>query len=150
MATLLRNRRARFDFDILDEFEGGLVLAGHEVKSLRTGRGKLEGSYVLIRGGEAYLVGASITPYQVANTPKEYDPERPRKLLLSKKELGKLERATEQERQTAVPLAIYEKGRTIKLGFATARGKKKTDKRESIKRRDVGREIERETKFKMR
>lgn len=150
MATLINNRRARFDFEILDELEAGLVLAGHEVKAIRAGKGKLEGSYVVVRGGEAYLVGSSIAPYQPVNTPKEYDSARPRKLLLSKKELGKLERATEQERQTAVPLSIYEKGRTLKLGLGIAKGKKKADKRENIKRRDVGREIERETKFKMR
>ena len=150
MSTLVHNRRARFDFEILDELEAGLVLAGHEVKAIRKGKAKLESSYVVVRGGEAYLVGASIAPYQPVNTPREYDRERPRKLLLSRKELDKLERATEQERQTAVPLSLYEKGRTLKLCLALARGKKKADKRESIKARDVGRDIERETKFKMR
>ena len=146
MTTFLTNRRARFDFEILDTFEAGIVLSGHEVKSIRSGRAKLEGSYVIIRGGEAYWVGASIAPYQAANTPKNYDPERARTLLLSRKEIDLLERKTEQERLTAVVLSLYSKGRKIKAQVALARGKKKADKRESIKARDVKRDIDRTLK----
>ena len=86
MADYIKNRKAFFDFEHLDTFEAGAVLHGYEVKSVRTGKGKLEGSYVMITHGEAFLLGASISPFQVANTPKNYNPEQPRKLLLSKKQ----------------------------------------------------------------
>jgi SsrA-binding protein len=146
MTTFIRNRKARFDFEILEEFEAGIVLSGAEVKSIRSGKGKLDGAYVIVRGGEAFLVGASVSPYQVANTPKDYDPERPRKLLFSKKELARLENQTETAGLTAVALSFYNKGGKIKLSVAIARGKKKHDKRESIKERDTKRDIERTLK----
>lgn len=143
MTTYIQNRKARFDFEILETFEAGLVLFGHEVKAIRAGKGKLEGAHVIIRGGEAYLVGASVSPFQPLNTPKSYDPERPRKLLFSKKELAHLERQTETARLTAVPLKWYNAGRNIKLSVALARGKKKADKRETLKARDNKRDIDR-------
>jgi SsrA-binding protein len=146
MSTYIQNRKARFDFEILETFEAGLVLFGHEVKAIRASKGRLEGAYVIVRGGEAYLVGATITPFQPANTPKNYDSERPRKLLLSKKELAHLERQTETARLTAVPLKLYNAGRNIKLELALARGKKKYDKRETLKARDSKRDIERTLK----
>jgi SsrA-binding protein len=146
MSTFITNRKARFDFDILDTIEAGVVLHGFEVKSLRNGRGKIEGAFVQIRGNEAYLVGASIPAYQPANTPKGYEPERIRKLLLNRKELEKIQQQTEKERLTAVPLALYSAGRNIKLEVAIARGKRKHDKRESIKERDTKRDIERTLK----
>lgn len=146
MSTFITNRKARFDFDILDTIEAGVALHGFEVKSIRNGRGKIEGAFVQIRGNEAYLVGASIPAYQPANTPKGYEPERIRKLLLNRKELGKIQQQTEKERLTAVPLALYSAGRNIKLEVAIARGKRKHDKRESIKERDTKRDIERTLK----
>lgn len=146
MTTFADNRKARHDFEILDTLEAGLVLHGHEVKSIRAGRVKLTGGYVLVRGGEAFLVGITIPPYQVANTPTSYDPERPRKLLLSHKELTRLERETETERLTAIPIKLYNKGQKIKLAVAIARGKKKHDKRETIKARDTKRELARTLK----
>jgi SsrA-binding protein len=146
MSNFIQNRKARFNFEILETFEAGLVLEGHEVKSIRAGKGKLEGAYVIIRGGEAFLVGASITPFQVANTPKSYDNERARKLLLSKKQLALFEQQTEKARLTAVPLRLYSNGQKIKLEIALARGKKQQDKRESIKARDTKRDIERTLK----
>ena len=146
MSTFIKNRRAHFDFELIDTLEGGLVLAGHEVKAIRHGKGKLDGAFVHVRGGEAYLVGASIAPYQVANTPNSYDPERARKLLLSRKEIDRLEQQTEKERLTAIPLRLYNHGRNIKVEIAIARGKKKHDKRETIKARDTTREIERTLK----
>ena len=146
MSNLAGNKRARFDFDILDSFEGGLVLLGTEVKSIRAGRAKLEGSYVVVRGGEAFLVGASIPAFQPINTAKSYDPERSRKVLLSQKELKLIHRETEQSHLTAVPLSLYNKGGKIKLELALARGKKQADKRESLKARDVKREIDRTLK----
>jgi len=143
MSAFITNKKARFDFDILQTLEAGLVLFGYEVKAIRAGRGKLEGGHVLVRGKEAFLVGASISHYQEANTPKNYEPERPRKLLLSKKELALLENQGEQAGLTIVPIKLYNVGQKIKLEIGIARGKKKQDKRESIKNRDTKREIDR-------
>lgn len=146
MTTYISNRRARFDFEFKETFEAGLVLFGHEAKAIRAGKAKLDGGHVIVRGGEAYVVGISITPYQPANTPKGYDPERPRKLLLGKKELAVLERETEAAGLTAIPIRLYNNGRKIKLEIVLARGKKKEDKRESIKQRDTKRDIDRTLK----
>jgi SsrA-binding protein len=143
MATYISNKKAHFNFEILETVEAGLVLSGAEVKAIRAGKGKLDGGHVVVRGGEAFLVGISISPYQEKNTPKSYDPERPRKLLLSKKELAHLGQESEQAGLTLVPLKLYNNGRNIKLEVALARGKKKTDKRETLKERDTKREIDR-------
>lgn len=140
------HKKARFDFDILDTFSAGVSLIGAEVKSLRTGQGKLEGGHVVIRGGEAFLVGVSIPPYQQANAPKDYDPERARKLLLTEKEIEELHRKSEKQGLTIVPLKWYNSGRNVKLEIAIARGKKKYDKREAIKARDTKRDVERTLK----
>lgn len=146
MSDLIRHKRVYFDFEILDTFEAGLVLFGHEVKALRSGKAKLEGAHVVVRGGEAFLVGASIAPYQPANTPKDYDPERARKLLLSQKELRELDTKTEEKGLTAIPIRCYSKNGKVKLEIGVARGKKKVDKRETIKARDVKRDIDRTLK----
>jgi SsrA-binding protein len=146
MTTYVQNKKARFNFELLEEFEAGVVLSGHEVKAIRAGKAKLDGAYVIIRGGEAFLVGSSISPFQVANTPKGYDPERARKLLFSQKELGKLERESENAGLTIVPIKWYNKNRHIKLAVAIGRGKKKADKRETLKSRDAKREIDRTLK----
>jgi SsrA-binding protein len=140
------NKRAHFDFEILETLEAGLVLLGTEVKSVRTGRAKLDGGYIVVRGGEAYLVGVSIPAWQPANANKSYDPERPRKLLLKEKELTKVTQSTDKQGLTAVALSLYNSGRNIKLSFGIAKGKKKADKRETLKARDVKREIERTLK----
>ncbi len=140
------NKRAHFDFDILDTLEAGLVLLGTEVKSIRNGRAKLDGGYVVVRGGEAYLVNITIPAWQPINTNKNYDPERPRKLLLREKELQKVTHLTDKQGLTAVALSLYNNNRKIKLSFGIAKGKKKADKRESIKARDVKRDIERTLK----
>ena len=142
----IKNPKAHFDFEIIETFEAGLVLSGHEVKAIRNGMGKLIGAHVVVRGGEAFLVGANINPFQVANTPKSYDSERSRKLLLSKKELAEIEQAVEKNRLTAIPLSLYKKGSKIKLEIAIARGKKKADTRQTIKERDTKRDIERTLK----
>jgi SsrA-binding protein len=146
MSSYARNKKAHFDFEILETYEAGLVLLGTEVKSIRLGRARLDGGHIIIRGGEAYLVNTSISAFQSINTAKSYDPERVRKLLLSKKELSKMERSIDADRLTAIPLSLYSKGSKIKLEFALARGKKKTDKRESLKERDNKREIDRTLK----
>ncbi len=140
--TLIDNKRGRFDYQILKEFEAGIELLGQEVKSLRNKRGNLTGARVVVRGGEAFLSGATIEAYQPENTPESYDPERVRKLLLSKKELLELS----QSDLTLIPLSLYNKGRVLKLSFGIAKGKKKKDKREIIKERDTKRSIERDLK----
>ncbi|MBL4644710.1 MAG: SsrA-binding protein SmpB [Candidatus Pacebacteria bacterium] len=146
--ALIQNKRIRFDFELLKEFEAGIELLGIEVKSIRAKRGSLTGARVLVRGGEAYLVGATIQPYQAENTPDSYDPERVRRLLLSKKELLELASADVAKGLTIVPISLYNKGRVLKLSFALARGKKQKDKREKIKKRQTKISIEREMKRK--
>ncbi len=148
--ALIQNKKATFDFEILKKFEAGIVLHGFEVKSLRAGRASLAGARVLVRGGEAFLVGATIQPYQPGNTPQQYDPERPRKLLLTQKELAELSGADTQKGLTFIPLSWYNSKRKIKLEFALARGKKSHDKRESIKERESKRTIGRTLKMKNR
>ena len=144
--ALIEHPKARFDYEILETFEAGLELFGHEVKTLRKHQGSLLGAYVVVRGGEAYLVGASIPPYQQNNVPKEYDPARPRRLLLSKKELGALSNTESTKGLTLVPISVYNKGRVLKLSLGIARGKKKFDKRETIKKRETDREVRRTLK----
>lgn len=146
MTDYIKNKKARFNFEILETFEAGLILSGIEAKSIRNNKANLEGSHVVIRGGEAFLVGATISEYQPANTPKNYDKERTRKLLLSKKELAHIERQTEKAGLTAIPLRLYNSGRNIKLEVAIVRGKKKFDKRQTLKERDSKRDINRTLK----
>ena len=148
MKTYISHKRAKFDFEILETFEAGISLLGTEVKSVRSGQGKLEGGHVIVRGGEAFLVGASIPAFQKKNISPDYDPERPRKLLLTQKEIATIEQKSEKQGLTVVPIKCYNKGRNIKLEIGIARGKKKTDKRQSIKEKDTKRDIERELKMK--
>jgi SsrA-binding protein len=143
MTLLITNKRARFDFEVLEEFDAGVELLGMEVKSVRQKKGKLEGGRVVVRGGEAFLMGVSIPPYQPSNTPKSYDPERPRRLLLTKKEIATLAGAESKKGLTIVPLSCYAKKRLLKLRFAIVRGKKKHDKRESVRRREDERTMQR-------
>lgn len=144
--ALIEHKKARLNYDILEEFEAGLELLGSEVKSLRLGQGKLEGAHVIVRGGEAYVVGMHIPPYQPKNTSADYDPDRSRRLLLNKKELAELSAYESQKGLTIVPLRVYNKGKNLKLAVAAARGRKKYDKRAVLKERDTKREIERTLK----
>lgn len=146
MNDLVRNKKAGFNFELLERYEAGVELLGTEVKSLRSGQGKLEGAHVVVRGGEAYLVGASIPPFQKANAPKDYEPERVRRLLLKNKEIIELFTESEKKGLTIVPIRWYNKRRVLKLEIAVARGKKKHDKRDNIKERDTKREINRTLK----
>lgn len=147
--SLIRNKKATLNFEIIDKFEAGVELFGFEVKSIRNKRGSLDGSYVKIRGGEAFLVNAHIPSFQPTNSPESFDPYRTRKLLLNKKELHELTEKEKERGLTLVPLSMYNKGRLIKLEFAVARGKKKYDKRQDIKRRDTERDIKREFKARL-
>ena len=144
--AVVENKRVGFDYTILEELEAGLELLGYEVKSLRKGLGSLKGARVVARGGEAYLVGATIPAWQVANAPKSYDPERTRRLLLNQKEIAHIASAEGQKGLTIVPLKVYNKGRKLKLLIAIARGKKKEDKRHSIRAREEKRRIQRTLK----
>lgn len=144
--ALIEHKKARLDYEILEEFEAGLELLGGEVKALRQGNGKLEGAHVIIRAGEAYLVGAHVPPYQPANTAESYDPNRTRKLLLTKKEITELSQYEGQKGLTIVPLRVYNKGRNLKVLLGVARGRKKYDKRAVLKERDTKREIDRSLK----
>lgn len=144
--SLIEHKKARLNYEVLEEFEAGLELLGGEVKSLRAGQGKLEGAHIIVRGGEAYLVGAHIPPYQPGNTKDDYDANRNRKLLLTKKELASLLTYESQKGLTIVPIKVYNKGRVLKLLVAAARGRKAHDKRAVLKKRDTDREIDRTLK----
>ena len=146
MANYSENRKARFDYEILEKYEAGIELLGTEVKSVRGGQMSLEGAFVIVRGGEAFLINSNIPPYQVKNAPKDYDPLRNRKILLTKKEISDLAGSEKNKSLTIVPISVYNKGRKIKLEIALVKGKKKFDKRETIKKRDTDREIRREYK----
>ncbi len=148
MKVLVDNRKARYEYQILEKFEAGMVLNGQEVKSIRNSNISLKGSYVVIRGNEAYLLGANIPPYQPKNASPDYDPERTRKLLLNKKEIDYLEGKSKIKGLTLIPLKVYTKYAKIKLEFGIAKGKRKADKRETIKKRDVERDIKRELNLK--
>ncbi|MCX6716164.1 MAG: SsrA-binding protein SmpB [Candidatus Taylorbacteria bacterium] len=146
MATLVDYKKARFNYEILETFEAGIELLGYEVKSLKKGHGSLEGSHVVVRGGEAFAVNVLVPPYQEKNTPKEYDPRRNRKLLLNKKELQKLASMEEGKGLTVVPISIYNKGPLVKVSVAVVRGKKRFDKRATTMKREGDREAERAMK----
>ena len=148
MPTLIRNKKATFNYEILEKFDAGIELFGFEVKSIKDKQGSLEGSHVSVRGGEVFLLNTNIPPYQAANTPDSYNPERNRRLFLTKKEIKKLMEFEAKKGLTVVPLSMYTKGNKIKVGIAVVRGKKKFDKRESIKKRDTKRDTEREVKFR--
>ena len=146
MESYIESRKVRFNYELLENFTAGIELFGFEVKSVRAGHGSLEGAHILIRGKEAFIVGLKIDPYQQNNTPPGYDRERTRKLLITKKEILQLEESDTKKELTIVPLSLYNKGGKIKLAFAIARGKKKFDKRETIKKRDSDRDIGRTLK----
>ncbi|MDP3784626.1 MAG: SsrA-binding protein SmpB [bacterium] len=146
MPGLLENKKAYFDYEILEKYEAGLELRGYEVKSLKLKRGNIQGARAIIRGGEAYIVGMDIPPYQPKNTPKDYEPQRTRKLLLHKKEISRMAGKAEERGLTIVPTKVYTSGGRIKVEIAVVRAKKKYDKRERIKEREENRTIERTLK----
>ena len=144
--SLVTNRKVHFNYEITETIASGIELFGFEVKSLRKGQGSLDGAYVTVRGGEAFLIGVNIPEYQEGNTPKNYDPLRNRKLLLNKAEIARLGEVESQKGLTIVPISVYNKGRKIKIQIAVVRGKKKFDKRETMKKRETDREINRSLK----
>ncbi len=140
MSDLVFNKKATFNYEITDTVEAGIELFGFEVKSLRLGQGSLDGSYVTIRGGEAFVVGMQVSPFQPKNIPADYNPKRDRRLLLTKEEINSLAGA----KLTIVPISVYNSGRKIKVKVGLAQSKKKFDKRETIKKRETDREVRRE------
>lgn len=139
----ISNKKAFFDYQISETFEAGVELLGHEVKAVRTGKANLVGSVVKIYGGQAWLVGATIGPYQAKNTPADFDPIRARRLLVKKSELAALIGKTAAKNLTLVPLRLYNKHELIKLEIGLGVHKNKSDKRESIKKKDIERETHR-------
>jgi len=140
------NPKAHFDYQILETMEAGIVLRGQEVKAIKTGKASIKGAYVKMIGRELYLIGGLVSPYQANNASPDYDPQRNRKLLIKKKDLAYIEAKSKESGITLVPVKIYDKKGLIKLEIGLARGKKKYDKRETIKKRDIERETRRKLK----
>lgn len=134
--TIVQNKRARFDFQLLETFEAGVALAGWEVKALRAGKGRITEAYVILKDAEAWLLGSHIHPLPDASTHIDPDPTRTRKLLLHERELAQLIGATEQRGYTLIPTALYWKRGRAKLEIALAKGKAKYDKRQDKKDQD--------------
>lgn len=140
---LAYNKRAVFDYTILEKLEAGLQLLGTEVKSIRAGHMSLRGAFVTIHNEEAYLTNATIPPWQVKNAPGDYDPIRPRKLLIKKSELKRLIGAKQAQGLTIIPIHVYSNHGKLKLEIALARGKRRFEKKEQKKERDIQRDVDR-------
>ena len=141
----IQNKKAKFDYEILDTYEAGIVLTGTEIKSIRDGKAQLKDSYAVIRNGEVFLLNMHISHYEQGNI-FNHDETRTRKLLLHKKEILKLRDRVEIEGLTLVPIKLYFKGNKAKILIGIARGKKTYDKRESIKKRDIDRDLKKQFK----
>lgn len=137
------NRQARFDYEILKSFDAGIVLTGQEVKSIKSGRITIAGAIVGFTAGRPVLLNADIPPYQPKNLIGEYNSKRPRQLLLEKREIVELFDRSQERGLTVIPISVYNKGDLVKVEIALARRRKKSDKREAIKKREVKREIKR-------
>lgn len=146
--SLAKNTEGLFNYEIIDKFNAGIVLTGPEVKSMKNSRVSLKGSYIRIdHNEEAWLIGCHIAPYEPAkNVQAGYDPQKPRKLLLRKKEISSLIGKTSQKGLTIIPTSVYTNKGLIKVEIALVRGKTKIDKRESIKKREIDRQIKRTLK----
>lgn len=140
MKTVAQNRRARYDYEILETVEAGILLTGPEVKSCRRGHINLAGAYVSFLGGKALLKGAGISKYAFSGPDIAHEEHRDRPLLLKKNEAGKLQRATEEKGMSLIPLEIRA-GKYVKILLGLGKGRKKTDKRQAIKERETGRRI---------
>jgi SsrA-binding protein len=143
MKTLATNKKAYFDYEILEKLEAGIVLSGMEIKAVKTGKANLAGSFAIVRNNEAYLLNLSIAPYQPKNINFAYIPDRTRKLLLHKKQITYLLSKKKQKNLTLIPLRMYNKNGLVKIELGLAKGKKKFDKRESLKKKEIKRKIDR-------
>ena len=141
---LVENKKFFLKYAQLEEFAAGIELSGQEAKALRAKLGSLEGARVVVRGGEAFIVGMTVPPYQAANAPKNYDPERARRLLLAKKEIAALAAAESKKGLTIIPIELYTAHRLVKARIAIVRGKGKADRREDLKKRTALREAGRD------
>jgi SsrA-binding protein len=139
MAEFVTNPKAGFDYEILETLEAGLVLKGHEVKAIKSGKASIKGSFIKMVGGRPQLIGATISPYQPSNMREDYEPTASRLLLLSKKQIIALEDLSKSQGLTLIPLKIYDSKGRLKLLIGIARGKKKYDKKESLKKKDRAR-----------
>jgi len=148
MKIITENKKALFSYELLEKFTAGIVLTGQEVKSIKLGRINLLGSFVALRNSEIFLVGASVPPYQPKNLRKEYNPDRARKLLLTREEIKRIIGKAAQKGLTMVPLKVYNASGKVKIEFAIVKGKQKADKREKIQKRETDREIRRALKQK--
>lgn len=146
MPTLVKNRRAYYDYEIIETYEAGIKLLGHEVKSLKAGQGNLNGSHVKVTPIDISLIGLNVPLYKKAGTLLNYDPMRTRKLLMHKNEIQSLSNKVNQQGYTLIPLSLYTKGSLIKVSIGLAKGKKKADKRRDIIKAQQDREIERTIK----
>ena len=146
MPVLAENKKARFDYEIMETYEAGLALSGQEVKSARDGQMSLKGAFVTFHNGEANIIGSHVSKYKPAGPLPTYDPDRTRRLLLRKKEILYLQGKAQEQGLTIVPLKVYTKNRFIKVEVAVARGRHKYDKREVLKKKDLDREIARDKK----
>jgi len=152
MKTIAENKKALFDYEILEKFEAGISLSGQEVKSIKTGRINLKGCYITLKPSqkelpEVFLIGCNIPPYQPKNAPKEYNPQRERKLLLKKEEINHLIGKTNQKGLTIIPTRVYTRKGKIKIEIGVAKGKKEYNKKELIKKRETDREIKRNLNY---
>ena len=143
----ISNKKAYFDYEISDTLEAGIELLGHEVKAVRSGKAGIVGSVVKIYGGQLWLVGATIGPYQIKNTPKDFDPQRSRRLLVKKAEIVSLMGQVSSKNLTLVPIKLYNKKGLIKLEIGLGVHKKKSDKRDIIKKREAEKNIRRQVNF---
>jgi SsrA-binding protein len=143
MAEYVNNSKAGFDYEILETIEAGLVLKGTEVKAIKSGKASIKGSFVKILNGRPQLWGATISPYQPNNTPPDYDPTATRMLLLSKKQINVIDGLSQSQGLTLIPLKIYDTKGRLKLLIGIARGKKKYDKRATLKTKDSARRKQR-------
>jgi SsrA-binding protein len=141
----INNKKARFEYEFLETFEAGIALVGSEVKSLRLGQGSIAESFILVRkSGEAWLIGSFIAPYEQAGK-QNHDPKRERKLLLHKREIGKLLTKVQEKGLTIIPVKLYfNKRGIVKIEIALARGKKLHDKREALRKKDMDRQVARD------
>ncbi len=146
MANLAENRRACFDYEILDTYEAGIELKGFEVKAIKAGKASVVGAFAVPRGTEMWLINMSIPPYQSGNVPQDYKPDRERRLLLKQSEIAEMVGKSKERGLTMVALRVYNKGNLLKIELGLGRGKRGPDKRESIRKRETGREIARNFK----
>ena len=143
---IIENKKVLHDYDILEKYEAGIVLIGHEVKSVKNGNIKLKSAFVTFYKGEPFLTNAHITKYKGAGSILDYDPDRSRKLLLKKREIKRILGKSSEKGLTIVPISVYTKGSKIKVEIAVAHGKKQYEKKEKIKKKDLDREVMRTLK----